>query len=336
MTRIDYCQYLLSSQMNYTLTHFAEHTEGMSHDKINRYLRDDKLTPRLVWEHVKQDIVFDSNGYLLFDDTIIDKRFSNKIESVRRQYSGNAHAVIKGIGVVTCVYVNPSIDRFWVIDYRLFDPDRDGKSKLDHLSDMLSHAAYKKCLPFNKVLVDSWYATHKIMLKIDKMGKIYYCPLKKNRLVNDSGVPVPTTSYQRIDQLCWRQAELEQGKVVCINKFPKGYQVKLFQIPMSTHRTEHIATNAMDQNSADDVREECAVRWKVEEFHREAKQLTGIEKCQCRSGRIQRNHITCAMLVWICMKRAAATAGKTIYRIKHDLLKNYLLQELRSPSLAFA
>ena len=63
MTRIDYCQYLLSSQMNDTLTHFAEHTEGMSHDKINRYLRDDKLTPRLVWEHVKQDIVFDSNGY---------------------------------------------------------------------------------------------------------------------------------------------------------------------------------------------------------------------------------------------------------------------------------
>ena len=85
MTRIDYCQYLLSSQMNYTLTHFAEHTEGMSHDKINRYLRDDKLTPRLIWEHVKQDIVYDSNGYLLFDDTIIDKQFSNKIESVRRQ-----------------------------------------------------------------------------------------------------------------------------------------------------------------------------------------------------------------------------------------------------------
>ena len=119
--------------------------------------------------------------------------------------------------MVTCVYVNPSIDRFWVIDYRLFDPDRDGKSKLDHLSDMLSHAAYKKCLTFNKVLVDSWYATHKIMLKIDKMGKIYYCPLKKNRLVNDSGAPVPTTSYKRIDQLCWSQAELEQGKVVCIN-----------------------------------------------------------------------------------------------------------------------
>ena len=48
MTRIDYGQYVLSSQINDTLTHFAEHTEGMSHDKIHRYLRDDKLTPRLI------------------------------------------------------------------------------------------------------------------------------------------------------------------------------------------------------------------------------------------------------------------------------------------------
>lgn len=50
-------------------------------------------------------------GYLVFDDTVLDKRYSFTIESVRRQYSGNAHGVIKGIGVVTCVYVNPKLDR---------------------------------------------------------------------------------------------------------------------------------------------------------------------------------------------------------------------------------
>jgi hypothetical protein len=37
------------------------------------------------------------------------------------------------------------------------------------------------------------------------------------------------------------------------------------------------------------------IRWKVEEFHRELKQLTGVESCQCRKGRIQRNHIACAI-----------------------------------------
>ena len=30
----------------------------------------------------------------------------------------------------------------------------------------------------------------------------------------------------------------------------------------------------------------CKIRWKIEEFHREIKQLTGIESCQCRKARI--------------------------------------------------
>jgi hypothetical protein len=54
------------------------------------------------------------------------------MELVRSQYSGNAKAVIKGIGVVTCVYVNPEMDQFWLIDYRIYDPDGDGKSKRAH------------------------------------------------------------------------------------------------------------------------------------------------------------------------------------------------------------
>lgn len=29
--------------------------------------------------------------------------------------------------------MNPDIERFWVIDYQVYDPQRDGCSKLDHL-----------------------------------------------------------------------------------------------------------------------------------------------------------------------------------------------------------
>jgi hypothetical protein len=70
ITRLDYCQYLLVSQTNYTLTNYAEHhPESISHDRINRYLRHDKLKPKLVWEKVKDDIVLDDDGYLIFDDS---------------------------------------------------------------------------------------------------------------------------------------------------------------------------------------------------------------------------------------------------------------------------
>jgi hypothetical protein len=53
MTRLDYGQFLLSSQVNYTLTYFADHSEKYTHDFLNRYLREDRITPSLVWDNVK-------------------------------------------------------------------------------------------------------------------------------------------------------------------------------------------------------------------------------------------------------------------------------------------
>ncbi len=44
-TRLAYCQYLLSRPLNDTLTHFADHSEGFSHDMINRYLAGERIPP---------------------------------------------------------------------------------------------------------------------------------------------------------------------------------------------------------------------------------------------------------------------------------------------------
>ena len=57
VTRLDYCQYLRVTQINYTLTNFAEPTEHFSHDAIQRYLRGERLTPRLVWDKVREHVV---------------------------------------------------------------------------------------------------------------------------------------------------------------------------------------------------------------------------------------------------------------------------------------
>jgi hypothetical protein len=76
---------------------------------------------------------------------------------VRRQYSGE-HGIVKGIGIVSCIYVNPKILNFWVIDYRIFDPDNDGLTKVDHVKNMLLSLVYQKLLPFDTVLMDTWYA----------------------------------------------------------------------------------------------------------------------------------------------------------------------------------
>ena len=125
-------------------------------------------------------------SYFFFDDSVLDKRYSEEIEMVRRQYSGNEHGILKGIGVVSCVYVNPKFQRFWVIDYRIFNADVDGKTKIDYVKDMLQNLVYDQLFPFDRVLVDTWYAVNTFMLYIDNLDKIYYCPLNKNRLVDDT------------------------------------------------------------------------------------------------------------------------------------------------------
>lgn len=332
--KLDYCQYLLSSQINYTLTNLADHLQQWSHDTINRYLCGEQLTPRLLWENVREVIEMAPGGYLLFDDTVLDKSFGPKIEMTRRQWSGNEKRIIRGIGLVSCLYVHPHSGRFWVVDYRIFDPDKDGKTKLDHVAQMLQ-AARERRLEFGTVLMDSWYASKELMLDIDgwkneKEHKLFYCPLKSDRLVDDSGGQQP---YQRVENLSWSEAELQQGKLIKIKGFPGDKKVKLFRVVVSSHRTEWVVTNDLTQDSTQGAQEACAVRWKIEEYHREIKQLTGIQECQCRKRRIQRNHIACALLVWTRLKDLAYQRSQTIYQLKHGLLRDYLVQQLKNPSI---
>jgi hypothetical protein len=167
-------------------------------------------------------------------------------------------------------------------------------------------------------------------LFIESLSKIYYCPLKNNRQVDDSGGQRP---YCRMDSLDWPSAELVHGKRIKIKGFPRDHKVRLFRVEVSTHRTDWVVTNDPTQDSTEATQQACGFRWKIEQLHRESKQLTGLERCQCRKARIQRNHIGCAFLVWVRLKELAAQTGQTVYQLKQGLLDEYLIHQLKKPSL---
>ena len=327
-----YGQFLVGSQVNYTGTYLADHLDGLTHDNVRYFLKTKRFTPRQLWQQVRPQVVLSPRGYVLFDDTVLDKHHSRRIELVRRQYSGNAHGVIAGIGLVNCVYVTPETNQFWLIDYRLFAPDDDGKTKLDHVADMLAQLA-PRGIPYRTVLMDSWYATTKLFKWLLEAGKTFYCPLKSNRLVDDSGDQQP---YQPVGCLCWSNEEVAQGKVLKVNGMPKDCKLKLFRVLVSTHRTDYLVTNEAEPCDTAAAEQESSVRWTIEQFHRELKQLTGVQACQCRLARSQRNHIALAVRAWTCLKQAAYHTKKTVYQLKHGFLDEYMRHELRQPTLAFA
>jgi hypothetical protein len=79
---------------------------------------------------------------------------------------------------------------------------------------------------------------------------------------------------------------IQMGIKVKLKEIP--FFVKLFKIVSTDGHIDWVITNSPDYNLwADDVKENNAVRWQVEEFHRAYKQLTGSEKCQCRAARSQ-------------------------------------------------
>lgn len=327
--RLDYCSFLIASQINYTQTYLAEHSDSYSHDSINRFLRLDKLTPRTLWENVRGDVVTNQEAYVLFDDVVLDKRHSREARLVRRQWSGNEKRVIYGIGVVTCVYVNPETEQFWVIDFRIYDPEGDEQSKIEHMLEMFDTLSSKKNLPFSTVLMDSWYASMQVIKHIEASQKIYYCPLKTNRYVDDTE---GEEKHKRADDLSWSEQEQQVGKIIHLKKMPKGHRVKLFRLVLSNERTDYVITNDMTQDNEDVVKRHYGVRWKIEQFHREAKQVTGLEGCQCRLTRALRNHIACSFLVWTHLKRLAVHQNTNIYKLKFGLLDDYMKLQLRNPT----
>lgn len=107
----------MSSHGNYTGTYLADYLDGLTHDHVRYFLKTRCFTSRQLWQQMRPQAVLSGRGYILFNDSVFDKHHRRCIALVRRQYSGNAHGAIASIGLVTCVYVNPETDRFWLVDY---------------------------------------------------------------------------------------------------------------------------------------------------------------------------------------------------------------------------
>ncbi|MBM3216825.1 transposase [Candidatus Poribacteria bacterium] len=59
------------------------------------------------------------------------------------------------------------------------------------------------------------------------------------------------------------------------------------EVEVQFHITNHLALNSREE--AESI---LGYRWTIEQYHREPKQMTGVERCQARKQRSQRNHIT--------------------------------------------
>jgi len=326
ITKRQYIEYLISTPVNYTCSHLAEHLEGVSHDTITDYLQREKLTARGLWELVEPLLKDSEAGYLIVDDSVQNKQYSRKIELVKKQYSGAVHGLVRGIGVINLVHSDG--EDFYPIDYRIYAPEADGKTKNDHFREMLLRAKSDRQIKARTILFDSWYASVDNLKLISRLGMFFVTTLKDNRLVSLS----KETGYIHLQDIKWTEQRLQQGVTVKLKEVPS--KVQLFKVVATNGDIEWMITNHPEGTfTTSNIQEENAVRWQIEQLHRELKQLTGSEKCECRKSRSQRTHLACCYLAWLSLKVKAMQWGKTLYAAQHDLLSDYLRAELRNPRI---
>lgn len=326
MTKQQYVEYLVSTPINYTCSNLAEHLEGISHDAVTDYLARERHTARQLWELAHHLIDDSPDAFLIIDDSVQDKRYSRKIELVKRQYSGNEHGIVAGIGVVNLLHSAGADHDFYPIDYRIYAPDADGKTKNDHFRDMLVSAIADKRLKARTVLFDSWYASADNLKLVHRADRIFYTTLKANRLVSLD----KAAGYIHLSEIEWTPERLEQGVTVRLQKVP--FDVQLFKLVATNGDIEWVVTNDPATTLTKQVVQDASdVRWQVEELHRSLKQLTGSERCQCRKARAQRNHLACCYHAWLSLKVQAKRLDKTLYQVRTDLFRDYLRAELGNP-----
>lgn len=326
ITKKQYVEYLVSTPKNCTCTYLAKHLEDVSHDVVNDFLRQKRFLPREVWNLVKGRIADSKEAFLLVDDSVQDKRYSRFIELVRAQYSGNEHRVIKGIGVVNLVHSAGQDGDFYPVDYRVYAPDVDGKSKNDHFQEMFVNALDLKHLQARTILFDGWYASAANLKLIHRRKRIFFTTLKSNRLVSLN----KEQGYRHLEDLEWTPDRLTHGVPVKLKEVP--FYVRLFKLVAPDGDIDWVITNDLAETVTAQVAEESSdVRWQVEELHRGIKQLTGSEKCQCQAARAQRNHLACCYHAWLSLKVKAKELGQTLYAVRESLFSRYLRAELQSP-----
>jgi hypothetical protein len=328
-----YQQSLVNSPKYYTCDYIGEYLET-SGDSVERLLKEKKLQPNLIWETQKDNIVLSTNGGIIIDKTVLEHKNSKKIEIAKYQYSGQSHGVKMGIGVINLVYYNPDIDQYWLIDYRIWNGGKNSTDKtteLDYARDLLK-TAINRGITFSSVYVDGFYASSQFLTYIAlDLGKIFYTNLSSNNKCSefDSNNTNKLTSIKDME---FSDQELQNGKIVRLNKTPKTLKVKLFQIAIQDNRIENLVTNNLDEEmDAITVLKEYSTRWKVELIHREVKQTLGIANCQCRKQRSQRNHIACSLLAYIKLKQICTDKQITIYRLKRIQLDEYMKWITKNP-----
>lgn len=279
VTDEDYINFIIATPREVTATE-AERVQTVSqdapaHDALTRLLSRLEPDPEILWQETQPQIDLTS-GILVLDDSTLEKPFSKFNALVYRHWSGKQKAVVSGINLITLLWTDGV--RCVPVDYRVFNKDRDGKTKNDHFAEMLM-TAFERGFNPDLVCFDSWYSSIGNLKLVRSLGWHFLTRLKANRRINVNRSGLQAVAEAGLaggdGMLCWL----------------KGFcEIKVFRVRATDGTSEYWATS-LDRMTEPERENFALAAWRIEMYHRALKQQCLIERAQCRRFLPVLNHI---------------------------------------------
>jgi len=302
-----YRDFLIANHNRYSGLELSkvEPTGDMAHDSVTRWLMRADFRPQELWRWAKPLVVPDT-GYLIADDTVVDKPRSANIDLARWQYSGREHRTVLGIGIVNLLWSNGT--DYVPVDYRIYAPMHDGHTKNDHFKEMVSRARQRGFMPAY-MLMDSWYGNVPNCKRVSSYGWHWVTNLKSNRWVSEA-----KGSYVRV-------ADLEVSEKMLKHVWLKGYGPIV--VGKKIDQDGDVTYLASDDTGLTfaALLNHWQQRWRIEAFHQGLKQTTGVGKCSAQRTHAQKEHVFGSMVAFLKLEKLRERTGKSWYEQKAEITR---------------
>jgi hypothetical protein len=278
---------IVSIENNSALS-FAESVEGVSHDSFTRSLHKSGQWLRILVTFVMKNAL--GNGYLILDDTILEK-YTQGLRCIFKLKDSKTGNYVYGVNIVLLCWSDGKkcIPLLFHI-YRA-----KGVSKLDLAMKLLAFAHDVLKLEPDYVFFDSYYGSKALMQQILGYHWHFVTRLKRNRKLCGKQV-----KYIRNGIPYWSFMGFLEGKIPVV---------------VYRHGAKYFVSSNIDL-TRQEVRNLYKIRTLIEETIRVLKQECGWQGCQLRSITAYRRHLQAGLLAFIYLDSL-----KSKYRASHYKLR---------------
>jgi putative transposase len=319
VTDEDYINFIIATPRDVTATEAErvqpESTNAAAHDAFTRLLSRLEPDAETLWTEARTQID-KTRGILVLDDSTLEKPYSERNALVYRHWSGKQKQVVSGINLITLLWTDGT--RCVPVDYRVFDKDRDGKTKNDHFAEMML-AAFERGFDPALVCFDSWYGSIDNLKLVRALGWHFLTRLKSNRQIRVSGGKLLAVSNAGLcggdGTLCWL----------------KGFgEIKVFRVRVTNDASEYWATSLREMTEAERETQAQAA-WRIEMYHRGLKQQCLIERSQCRRLRPVLNHIGLCIRAFVRLENHCYRERISWIQAKTSIIRDAVRAYLSNP-----